>query len=821
MIGQIISHYKILQKIGSGGMGEVFLAEDSRLGRKVALKFLPPELSRDPEAKARFIHEARAASALDHPNICTVHDIGEDAEGRMFMVMPHYEGATLKEIMARGGITEAIPTAGASAGTRPHAGTGCALPLPIHDAMAIAAQIAEGLVAAHAKGIVHRDIKPANIFVTKNNTVKILDFGIAKLAGSQTKLTKTGSTVGTVAYMSPEQAMGKEVDRRTDNWSLGVILYEMLTGTLPFKGEYDQAMLYAVINEEPEPLAQARKDIPPGLERVVGQALAKESNDRYQSINDLLGDLKAVAAGSAAIKARPKRSSIMKFVKRTASVSVTAALLTLILGLDIGGVRAWLFGPGKSRQQAVRLAVLPFANLSGDPQQEYFSDGLTQEMITQLGKLHPQSLSVIARTSVMRYKKSILPVDRIGRELDVDYVLEGGVQHEANRVRVTVELIKVQGQSQLWADSFEREMAGILTIQNNVVQKVAGALAIRLLPSEQKKLASAHSVIPEAYDAFLKGMYHWQKMTPEDSDIAQRYFEMALAKDAAYAPAHAGLSWVWGTRQQMGMITPAEAGPEAKAAALTAIALDDRSVEAHEALAMVKTWTDWDWAGAAPEWRRALELNPNAANAHAYYAHYLAILGRLDEAVAHGERAIELDPFNALFHGMHALVLYFARRFDDSMAAARKAMALQPGKGVSAVQYIHISKGMREEQLAAQRQRVAQDPERVAALEQGLAECGYTCAQRRIADLLAARYENAGGVPSIQAERIYMPCYIALRYIDAGDFNRAVVWLEEAYRVRDPNLPYYTCLPICDPLRSDPRFQPLLKRIGLPGSKTR
>ncbi len=311
MIGRTISHYRILEKIGSGGMGEVFLAEDSRLGRNVALKFLPPELSRDPDAKARFIHEARAASALDHPNICTVHDIGEDAEGRMFMVMPHYEGSTLKEVLARGGITEAMP-----AGGRPDVGADPRVcpdsidiqkkgehrgsPLPIADILAIADQIARGLTAAHARGIVHRDIKPANIFVTNDGTVKILDFGIAKLAGSKTKLTKTGSTVGTVAYMSPEQAMGREVDQRTDVWSLGVILYEMLAGALPFRGDYEQALVYAILNEEPEPLAKTRGDAPDELQRLVLKALAKDLKNRYQTASEMLQDLKPLAAGAAA-----------------------------------------------------------------------------------------------------------------------------------------------------------------------------------------------------------------------------------------------------------------------------------------------------------------------------------------------------------------------------------------------------------------------------------------------------------------------------------------------------------------------------------------
>ncbi len=312
--------------------------------------------------------------------------------------------------------------------------------------------------------------------------MKILDFGIAKLAGGQTKLTKTGTTLGTVAYMSPSRPMGKEVDQRTDIWSLGVILYEMLTGKLPFKGEYDQAMLYAVINEEPESVSKIRSDIPEELKRIVRRALAKNPKDRYQSIHDLLEDLKAVAESSGTVMARPKRSRMMRFGMRTVLLSTVIALLALLLGLDVGGLRTRVFSPGAASFPAIRLVVLPFANLSSDPEQEYFSDGLTQEMIAQLGRLHPQSLSVIARTSVMRYKKSNAPIDQIGRELDVQYVLEGSARREGSRVKVTAELIRVKDQTQLWTETYERELSGILALQNDVAAKVAGALVLQAAP---------------------------------------------------------------------------------------------------------------------------------------------------------------------------------------------------------------------------------------------------------------------------------------------------------------------------------------------------
>jgi adenylate cyclase len=481
-------------------------------------------------------------------------------------------------------------------------------------------------------------------------------------------------------------------------------------------------------------------------------------------------------------------------------------------------LRGRLPGPLGGQRAAIRMAVLPFANLTGDPEQEYLSDGLTQELISQLGRMHPQGLSVIARTSVMRFKKTDTPVDQIGRELGVGYVLEGSARREGAKIRVTAELVHVGNQAQIWAETYERELSGLLALQSEVARRVTEALALKLMPAEQARLASARAVDPEAYDAYLKGTYRWQKLTPAEIGTAQRYFELALAKDPSYAAAHAGLAWVWAVRQQMSIVAPAEAGPRAREAALRAIALDDNSAPAHEALAVVMTWTDWDWKGAESEWRRALALDPNAPNAHAYYAHYLAVTGRTGEAVSHGERALELDPFNSLFRGMHAVVLYFDRHYDDAIAMARSALALRPDEGIawSALGYAFITKGMHDEQLALQRERLAKDPGRLAALEQGLAEGGYEGAQRRLGDLLAERYEKARGAPGAGTLTFALPWLASLRYRDAGDYDKALDWLEKAFEARDPNLPYAAASPLFDAVRSGPRFQSLRRRMGLP-----
>jgi TolB-like protein len=784
MIGQTVSHYKILDHLGSGGMGVVYKAHDLKLDRLVAVKFLPPDLTRDSEAKQRFVHEAKAASALDHQNICNIHDIGETDDGQLFIVMAYYEGETLKTKVEQG-------------------------PLKTEEAIDIAIQVARGLTKAHEHGIVHRDVKPANIMLTADGVVKIVDFGLAKLSG-RTMLTKTGSTLGTAAYMSPEQARGDAVDHRTDIWSLGVVLYEMITGRRPFNSEFEQGLIYLILNVVPEPLQGVHQNLKPGVQKILDRALAKQAAERYQTMVEFEEALQTIAGGAMPHKTErtlPKRKQRRRLTYFLSGGVIV--MLALMAGYDIGGLREMIFGGTERAGPSIRLAVLPFVNLTGDPEQEYMSDGFTQEMITQLGRLHPKDLSVIARTSVMRYKKGDTPIDQIGLELDVDYLLEGSVRRHANRVRIAAELIKVQGQSQLWADSYERELSVILAVQGDVAQSVTKALALKLLPAAEALLASAPVINAEAYDAVLRGLYHWRKLKASEFETAQRYFELALAKDSSYGPAYSGLSLVWAGRQQMGLMPARDVAPKWKAAALQAVALDNNSGDAHFALAGYLTWYEWDWARAESEWKRAIELNPSDATVQAYYSHFLAITGRLDEAAIHIELGLKLDPFNELLHGLHAAVLNYLDRYEESAAAARTALSMQPDAPVAFSQ-LEIALGMlgrHDEILALQRERYAQDPERLEALERGIAEAGYKGAMRRVADVLAARFEHS---PARSGTT-----YIARKYLEGGDKDRAIYWLEMAYENRDGNLPYIG-RPLWNPLLSDSRFPALLRKLNLP-----
>jgi serine/threonine-protein kinase len=774
----VAGKYKILEELGHGGMGVVYKAEDFKLKRFVALKFLPPHLMDEPGLKERFLIEAQAAAALSHPNICVIHEVGE-SDVQPYIAMEYVEGETLRDRLKKG-------------------------PLKPEEAVDFVNQIAAGLAEAHGKGIVHRDVKSANIMVTAKGQAKVMDFGLAKLRGGSS-LTKSQTTLGTVAFMSPEQARGEELDQRTDIWSLGVVLYELLTGELPFKGDHDQTVIHAILHKAPKPPSQLRPGLPSGLDEIVLKALVKKMGNRYQRMEEVRGDLAAVAEGLRPLKARlpPKLLGI-----RTAYV-YSALAVALIIGLDVGGLRSRIFGGDAGSERVIKLAVLPLSNLSGDPEQEYLSDGLTQEMIAQLGRLHPQGLSVIARTSVLRYKKTETPVDQIGRELGVEYVLEGSARREGSRIRIAAELVKVKDQALLWADSYEREISGILALQNDVAQNVARALALKLLPAEQARLAVAPMINAEAYDAVLKGSYHWRKLTAPEFDTAQRYFELALAKDPSYVPAYRGLAAVWSGRRQMGIMPTRDVAAQWKAATLRAVALDENSLEAHDALGSYLTWYEWDWAGAEPEWRKTIELDPNDAANQAYYSHFLAITGRLDEAVTHIDLAVKLDPFNELILGLHAAVLNFVGRYEEAAAAARKALSLQPDSpiAISQLDIALFMLGRHDEILSLRRKNYADDPERLAALELGYTEGGFKGALRRVADLLAARYEKSASRTGTVG--------LAMTYLKAGDKDKAIEWLEKAFEDRDGNLPYIG-RPIWDPLRDDPRFQDLLRRMKLP-----
>jgi len=779
-----LSHYRVLEQIGAGGMGVVYRAHDERLDRDVALKVLPPGTLGDAAARKRFRKEALALSRLNHPNIAIVHDF-DTQDGIDFLVTEYIPGLTLDSMLAQA-------------------------PMPQEEVVRLGMQMAAGLAAAHEQDIVHRDLKPANIRITPDARLKILDFGLARIlhgdvtptAVTAESLTETKAVIGTLPYMAPEQLRGRPADTRSDIWSFGVVLYEMAAGVRPFRGETGFELSSAILSQAPPPLPS---QVPKELQAVIARCLQREPLRRYQRACELQAVLETIQAGTVA----PWASLQLLLARRRWLVLLVALLVTVavLAGLDVGGLRSRVLRTTLSPVRTVRLAVLPFANLTGDSGQEYLSDGLTQEMITQLGRLHPGSLSVIARTSVMRYKQTDKPIDQIGRELGVDYILEGSTRREAGRIRITAELILVRDQTQLWAETYERELAGIMAVQSEVASKVAGSLTLTWLPSERIRLANVRAVNPEAYDAYLQGLHHFYKLTPGDLDSAQQYYELALEKDPNSALSYTGIALLWGSRNQMGITPPKEAAPKANAAALKAVALDDTLAEAHYALAAVKTWQVWDLLGAEPEWKRAIELNPNFPDARAFYSHYLSIMGRPQEAETQISRALELDPFNALFQSLYAYDLLYLRRYDDAIAQAHKALRTAPDAPVahSALWIGLFLKGMYKDAFLEAKANFPGDHDIEEAFERGYAEGGYPGAMRRAAELLAAR----------SSKTYVSPTFVAELYFHAGEKDLALQWLEKAFQVREPNLPYIGA-PEYDGLRSDPRFQNLLRRMNLP-----
>jgi eukaryotic-like serine/threonine-protein kinase len=785
MIGKTVSHYQIIEEIGRGGMGVVYKARDLSLDRLVALKFLPAQFNADEEEKKRFVHEAKAASALDHANICSVYEIGETPEGQLFIAMGYYEGKTLKELI----------TVGARR----------AVPLPFNDVINIAMQVAEGLQEAHRKGIVHRDLKPANIMVTEQGVVKIVDFGLAKLKG-MSRLTKSGTTLGTVAYMSPEQALGKEVDQRTDIWSLGVILYEMLTGKLPFPGEYDQAMLYAVINEEPERLSKARPEATPGLEQIVGKALAKDPTKRYQAVADFLQDLKAITTGFMPSNSRLAKAGFFG-IQRIYIYTGLAIVAAVLVGLNIGRISS-LFTK-KTEAAVIRsLAVLPLANLSGDPAQEYFCDGMTDVLIAGLAQI--KALKVISRTSVMQYKEARKPLPQIARELGVEGIIEGSVMRSGNRVRITAQLIDARQDRHLWANNYEREMTDVLALQAEVVREITGEIRAQVTPQERERLSATRTVDPEAFQAYLMGRFFYNKTTAPALEKSIEHFKKSIERDPQYAAAYAELANAYATLGTMGTLPIAEFTSKEREAALKALEIDDTLAEGHAALGIVK-FNDWDWDGAAREYKRAIELNPNYALAYDFYSQILLILCRQEESLAASVRARELDPLNLFINSDVLFRLYCLGFYDKALAESQKILEIDPNywmthwtRGLS-----YSAKGMHEEAIAEQ--------QKAGALSEGSLEClpelGYAYAR-------AGRTAEAMKVLDklrVESKKRFVPSsFFAFVYIGLGEINRAFELLEKSYQEHDGRLTGILIDPTLGPIRSDPRFRDLLRRMKLP-----
>ena len=774
-----LSHYRIVSKIGEGGMGEVYLAQDTKLDRKVALKILPADVAAHPDRMKRFVQEARAASSLNHPNIITIHEIGETASGH-FIGTEFIDGETLRERMSRGGVE-------------------------LSDTLDIVLQVASALTAAHGAGIVHRDIKPENIMLRHDGIVKVLDFGLAKLveqtpldAEAETRMqvqTQAGVIVGTAAFMSPEQARGQEVDARSDIWSLGCVLYEMLTRQQPFRGDTTTDVLANIIHREPPSILIRCPDAPAELERIIIRAVCKNKAERYQTANELLADLKQLQ----------KRLEFEAELERSSSPDKETEAQTQIIR---GAMTV-------ETEISNSVAVLPFANLSADAENEYFCDGLADELLNSLAKI--DDLKVAARTSAFSFKGKNVNVSEIGERLGVKNVLEGSVRKSGNRLRISVQLVNASDGFHLWSERYDREMQDIFELQDEITLSVTDALKVRLLGKDRDVVLKRYTDDAEAYELFLKGRYYYYKYSAEGWRRAIEFFEKAIEKEPNYAPAYAGMNSSWGFLWFLGFLPAEQAVPQMKAAAIKALEMDENLAEAHLSQAMISFFYDWEWQKAEQEFKRAIALDPHNAEALSFYSMFLGFEERFDEAIDQGGRALAIDPLSMLINMNVGWTYFSAGLFDKTLDQVGKMIEVEPDfygcywlRGA-----IYLSEGEYDNAVNELKKAVSLGGRQIV-----LADLGSAYG-------LAGKNDEATAILGQLLEmrqREYVPAICMARiYSRIGENDKAIDWLEKAFEERNGEMVFLKGEidgaaqgDSLNSLGNDPRMMDLLQKMNLP-----